>query len=71
MNQYYKVKIRIETEVEGKKGETKIKVITEEYIVSDVSPTAVEAKMTAHLSGLMAEFEITSIALTKIVDVLS
>lgn len=68
MKQYYNVKIRIETEVDTKKG-PKIKLVPEQYLISAVSPTDAEAKMTEHLSGLMAEFEVTSISVTKIVDV--
>ena len=69
MNQYYNVKVKVETEVDTKKG-PKIKVITEQYLISAISPTDAEAKMTEHLSGLMAEFEVTSIAVTKIIDVI-
>jgi len=70
MNQYYRVKIKVETEVEGNKGQIKIKVISEEYLINAISPTDAEAKMTKHLSGLMSEFEVTNIALTKFVDII-
>jgi hypothetical protein len=71
MDQYYNVKTKLETEIEGAKGVPKIKVITEQYLISAISPTDAEAKMTKHLSGLMSEFEVTSISLTKIVDVVA
>lgn len=70
MNQYYNVKIKIETEVEGPKGGIKIKVINEQYLIEAISPTDAEAKMTGHLSGSMQEFEVTAIALTKVLDVI-
>ena len=70
INQYYNVKIRIETEVEDSKGRPKIKVVPEQYLIHAVSPTDAEAKMTSKLDGMMAEFEVTNISLTKILDVL-
>jgi len=65
-NSYYKATLQIE--YEDAKG--KLKKRREEYIVSGVSPTDVEAKLTAHMTGSTEDFEISSIVLTKIVDIL-
>ena len=70
MNEYYNVTVKVETEVDTKKG-PKIKFVTEKYLISAVSPTDAEAKMTEHLSGLMADFSVTNIAVTKIIDVIN
>lgn len=65
-NSYYKATLQIE--YEDAKG--KLKKRREEYIVSAVNPTDVEAKITAHMAGSTEDFEISSIVLTKIVDIL-
>ncbi len=63
MEVYFKCAIKIEFETE--KG--KIKYRREDYIVSAVSPTDVETKITEHLKGY--DFEIISIVVTKIIDI--
>lgn len=68
MEQYYNVRIRVETEVEVK-GVPKIKVVPELYLISAVSPTDAETKMAKHLEGLMAEYEVNAITKTNIIDV--
>ena len=64
MNNYFKVSIKIETETD--KG--KIKYIRQNYLISALSPTDAEAKITKELSG--HDFEVTSISLTNFIDVL-
>jgi hypothetical protein len=65
-NYYYKATIRIE--YEDAKG--KLKKRREEYIVSGINPTDIEAKITAYMKGSTEDFEISSITMTKIVDIL-
>jgi len=64
MDQYYKATVKVE--FEDKKGNMKWR--TEAYIVSAVSPTDVEAKITKELST--GNWEIKSISVTNIVDVI-
>jgi len=66
-NQYYKAAVKVE--YEDNKGRVKFR--KEEYLVSAISPTDVEAKVVKEMEGSMGEFEIVSIVLTKILDVLS
>lgn len=56
----------VKTEYEDAKG--KMKYRRDEYIVSAISPTDVEAKMTKELEGL--DFDIAQITLTKIIDII-
>jgi len=63
MNQYYRVIIK--TSYENKRGQLKYK--KESYLVYDVSPTAVEAKLASHMGT--ADYEIHSISLINIVDI--
>ncbi len=63
MEQYFKCKVKVA--FEDAKGNEKWR--GEEYIVSAVNPTDVESKITAHLS--MADFEVISISVTKIIDI--
>lgn len=64
--QFYKATLQVE--FEDAKG--KLKKRREEYIVEAISPTDVEARVTAHLKGSTEDSEISSIVLTKIVDIL-
>ena len=64
MKQYFKASVKIE--LENDKG--KVKYRREDYIVNALNPTEVEAKLTEHLKG--SDFEIISISITKIVDIL-
>ena len=64
MKQYYRANLKVE--FEDKKGNAKWK--TESYIVSAISPTDVEAKLTKELSS--GNWEIKSISITNIVDVI-
>jgi len=65
MNQYYKVAVKIE--MENDKG--KMKYVRQNYLVFAVTPTDAEAKTAEELKG--HDFEVTSINLTNIVDVLT
>jgi len=64
MNQYYKVRVKVEWEDD--KG--KVKYRGEEYIVNALNPTDVEAKIHEHLKG--SDFEISSISVTKIMGII-
>jgi len=64
MNQYYRVSIKIGFET--KSGQMKYK--KENYIIFDVSPSAIEAKLAKHLG--VEDYEIVSISLINIVAVL-
>lgn len=64
-NQYYKVAVKVE--YEDDKGRVKFR--KEEYLVSAISPTDVEAKINKELEG-SGDFEIISIVVTKILTVL-
>ena len=70
MKQYFKVTLKVEKETEDSKGRLKIKVVREEYLIDAVSPTEAEAKIHKHLEGLMETFEVVSITLTKILEVI-
>ena len=63
---FYKATLQIE--FEDAKG--RLKKRREEYIVEAISPTDVEARVTSHLKGSTEDSEISSIVLTKIVDIL-
>lgn len=63
--QFYKATLQVEFEVKGKNKKRR-----EEYIVEAISPTDVEAKIVEHLRGSTEDSEISSIVLTKIVDIL-
>jgi hypothetical protein len=63
-NQYYRCIVK--TEYEDRKG--KMKLRRDEYIVSAVNPTDVEAKITKELEGY--DFEVAQITLTKIIDII-
>lgn len=69
MKQYFKVTLKVEKETEDSKGRPKTKIAREEYLVDAVSPTEAEAKIHKHLEGSMETFEVTSITLTKILEV--
>ena len=64
MNSYYKVSVKVS--YEDKKGNMKFK--KENYIVLAISPTDVEEKLAKHLG--MGDYEITSINLINIVDII-
>jgi len=64
MNSYYKVSVKVS--YEDKKGNMKFK--KENYIVLAISPTDVEEKLAKHLG--MDDYEITSINLINIVDII-
>jgi hypothetical protein len=65
-NYYYKVVLNIEVELDN--GKTKNK--REEYIVEAVSPTDVEVKIANHMKGGTSDYEISSIVVTKIIDII-
>ena len=65
-NQWYKATIQIQ--FEDAKGRLKNK--KENYIVQAISPTDVEAKLTDHMKGSTEDFEISSVVLTNIVDII-
>ena len=64
MEQYFKARIKVA--YEDKKGNEKWR--GEVYIVSGVNPTDVETKIHKHLT--MSDFEIVSISVTKIIDII-
>ncbi len=70
MKQYFKVTLKIEKETEDSKGRPKVKVVREEYLIDAVSPTEAESKIHKHLEGSMETFEVVSITLTKILEVI-
>ena len=57
----------VKTEYESANG--KMKWRRDEYIVSGISPTDVEAKMTKELEGY--DFEVSQITLTKIIAIIN
>lgn len=63
-NNYFKCSVR----VIGEDDKGKVKYRKEEYLVLAISPTDVEAKINKHLEGM--DFEVTSISLTKVLDVI-
>lgn len=63
---YYRVTVKVQ--YEGKKGELKNR--KEDYIVEAISPTDVELKMANHMKGSTEDYEITSIVVTKIIDII-
>ena len=65
MNQYYRVKVKVEWE--NDRGQVKFR--GEEYIVNALNPTDVESRITEHLKG--TDFEIVNISVTKIIDIIN
>ena len=70
MKQYFKVTLKVEKESEDSKGRPKVKLSREEYLVDAVNPTEAEAKIYKHLEGSMETFEVQSITLTKVLEVI-
>jgi hypothetical protein len=70
MKQYFNVTIRVEKESEDAKGRPKVKVVRELYIVDAVNPTEAEAKIHTHLKGSTEEFEVVSITLNKVIEII-
>jgi hypothetical protein len=66
MNEKNYYKVTIKSEFEDSKG--RMKTRKDNYIVSAVNPTDVEVKMTKQLS--MSDYEITSINLLNIIEVI-
>ena len=64
MENYFRVVVKVD--FEDRKGRTKKR--SENYIVSAITPTEVEVKMTEYLKG--SDFEIVTIAVTKILDII-
>lgn len=64
MEQFFKCTTK--TEFENEKGQVKYR--KENYIVSAMTPTDVEAKLNKHLGT--ADFELVNVALTNIVEVI-
>lgn len=64
-NAYWKVSVKVEHESD--KG--KVKTRKDDYIVSGISPTDVETKITKELKGY--DFEIAQVSLTKIVSIIN
>lgn len=62
---YYKCIVK--TEYEDARG--KMKYRRDEYVVSAISPTDVEAKITKELEGY--DFEVAQITLTKIIAIIN
>ena len=65
MNQYYRVKVKVEWE--NDRGQVKFR--GEEYIVNALNPTDVESRITEHLKG--SDFEIVNISVTRIIDIIN
>ena len=65
-NYYYKCSLQIQ--FEDAKGNIKKK--KEDYIVQAISPTDVETKVAEHMKGGTEDYEITSIVVTKIIDII-
>jgi len=63
---YYKVALKIDTE--DAKG--RLKKRSESYIVEAISPTDVESKIQKSMEGSTEDFEISSVVLTKIIDII-
>ena len=63
---YFRASVKVE--YEDNKGRVKFR--KEEYLVSAISPTDVEAKVTKEMQGA-GDFEIVTISLTKILAVLN
>lgn len=66
MNSWFRCKVRVEWE---NPDNGKVKYRGEEYIVNALNPTDVETKITEHLKG--SDFEIVSISVTKIIDIIN
>ena len=63
---YYKCTVKVQ--YEGKKGELKNR--KEDYIVEAISPTDVELKVANYMKGSTEDYVITSIVVTKIIDII-
>lgn len=63
---YYTVVVKIKTE--DAKG--KVKTKSERYLVDALSVTEAESRVTAFMEGTMAEYEISSVGQSRIVEVI-
>lgn len=66
VHSFWQVTVAVDTEVEGSKGETKIKTIKEVSLVDGVNPTDVEKKVAEAMKGTMQEWRILSMSESKI-----
>ena len=66
---YYTCKVTLTEEVDTNSG-SKQKKSRYQYLVEALSITEAEAKMTADMTGTVADWEITGVAQSKIVDVI-
>ena len=66
---YYVAKIQLQQEVDTPKG-TKIKKITETYLVEALSVTEAEAKVIKDFEGFTFDYEVKSVTASKIVKIL-
>lgn len=66
---YYTCKVTLTEEVDTNNG-TKQKKARYQYLVEAMSITEAETKMTADMEGTVADWEITGVAQSKIVDVI-
>lgn len=62
---FWQVTVAVETEVEGPKGDPKIKTVKEVHLVDGVSATDVEKKVAQAMEGTMSEWKIVSMAVAK------
>lgn len=67
---YYTAKVQLVEEVEGPRGGTKQKKVTETYLVEAMSVTEAEAKVIQEFQGYTFDFEVKSVTASKIVKIL-
>jgi hypothetical protein len=67
---YYVAKVTLTEEVDTSNG-TKEKKARYQYLIEAVSITDAEAKMTKDMEGTVADWEITGVSQSKIVDVIN
>lgn len=65
-SRYYEVAVEILQETEDKKGNIRIKKVSEHHLVDASNPTEVEAKVKEMMSGEMYEWSIKAIKVSSI-----
>jgi hypothetical protein len=67
---YYTVKVSLKDTEETPSGKTKDKKWTEYYLVKSIGVMDAESKITKHFDGTLAEWEITGIMQSSILEVI-
>lgn len=72
MSKYYEVLVQLKVETENGKGETRIKKVSELYLVDAQSVTEAEARVVKSFqdSGYSQDYSVVSVRGSKVIDVI-